>query len=393
MRNSIFIIMKKELTRFFSDRRMALTTILLPGLMIYLLYNFMGNALTNQFSVDDTFKASVSAVNLPASVEALVESSDIEIKKISDDEIDRSKQDIVDDKLNLLLVFPQDFDSSVSEYNPASGDPAPNIEIYYNSTSTESDTAYNMFYALLDSYEDTMINKFDINNTSEKYDLAKEEDMTAMMFASMLPLLLLIFMFSGCIAVAPESIAGEKERGTIATLLITPAKRGDIAVGKILALSVIALLSGISSAAGTILSLPKLMGAASDEMDAGVYKVNDYLMLGVVVLSTVLVLITLISIISAFAKTIKEAQTYVSPLMIVVMLVGVTAMFGDGAKTDLYYYLIPVYNSVQCMVGIFRLQFDAVNILITVLTNLAVTGAGVFVLTKMFNSEKVIFSK
>ena len=78
-------------------------------------------------------------------------------------------------------------------------------------------------------------------------------------------------------------------------------------------------------------------------------------LLGVVILSTVLLLITLISIVSAFAKSVKEAQTYVTPLMIVVILVGVTAMFGSGAKTELCYYLIPVYNSVQCMVGIFRL--------------------------------------
>lgn len=71
-----------------------------------------------------------------------------------------------------------------------------------------------------------------------------------MIFSSMLPMLLMIFLFTGCMSVAPESIAGEKERGTIATLLVTPVKRSHIAIGKIIALSIIALLSGISSTLG-----------------------------------------------------------------------------------------------------------------------------------------------
>ena len=155
----------------------------------------------------------------------------------------------------------------------------------------------------------------------------------------------------------------------------------------------IALLSGISSAAGTILSLPKLMGAAADQLNANVYAVQDYLLLGVVILSTVLLMITLISMISAAAKTIKEAQTAVTPLMIIVMLIGVTAMFGGGAQEGPLYYMIPFYNSVQCMVGIFSFEWNPVCILISVLSNLVYTGIGVFLLTKMFNSERIIFSK
>ena len=110
-------------------------------------------------------------------------------------------------------------------------------------------------------------------------------------------------------------------------------------------------------------------------------------------MSTVLVLVTLISIISAFARTIKEAQTYVTPLMIVVMLVGITAMFGGGAKEDIYYYLIPIYNSVQSMIGIFSFEVVTSNILVTVFSNLVVTGAGITVLAGMFNSEYVMFHK
>ena len=269
--------------------------------------------------------------------------------------------------------------------------PAPQVEVYYNSAAATSGDGYNLVLEILNQYESSLVNKFHVN-WNGIYDLATQEDATGSIFSSMMPMLLLIFLFSGCMAVAPESIAGEKERGTIATLLITPTKRGSIALGKIMALSVISLLSGASSAIGTTLSLPKLMGAASEQLTV-TYGVGDYALLGVVILSTVLLLITLISIVSAFAKSVKEAQTYVTPLMIVVILVGVTAMFGGGAKTELCYYLIPVYNSVQCMVGIFAFSASPVLILTAVAANLAVTGLGVFLLTRMFNSEGIMFSR
>ena len=385
MRSPVLTIFKKELARFFGDRRMALTTILLPGLMIYVLYTFMGNALSSQFSVEDTYRPTAVVENLPDSLSAAL-SQALEIQEEAEPmELVRNQ------KLDLYIRFPAGFDEAVAAYDMASGKAAPQVEVYYNSAAATSGDGYNLVLEILNQYESSLVNKFHVN-WNGIYDLATQEDATGSIFSSMMPMLLLIFLFSGCMAVAPESIAGEKERGTIATLLITPTKRGSISLGKIMALSVISLLSGASSAIGTTLSLPKLMGAASEQLTV-TYGVGDYALLGVVILSTVLLLITLISIVSAFAKSVKEAQTYVTPLMIVVILVGVTAMFGGGAKTELCYYLIPVYNSVQCMVGIFAFSASPVLILTAVAANLAVTGLGVFLLTRMFNSEGIMFSR
>ena len=392
MKSNIFTIMKKELSRFFGDKRMVLSTIVLPGLLIYVMYTFMGSAITNMYVPDDTKKPTVAVINLPDSVRGADSSQfDLQSSEGSEEEL---KDQISNQKLDLLAVFPDNFDESVAAYETVSGTAAPAVSLYYNSASTSSRSSYDQMIALLDGYESSLANKFDVNHDPQtSYDLASAKDSSAMIFSSMLPLLLMIFLFSGCMSVAPESIAGEKERGTIATLLITPVKRSQIAIGKISALAIIALLSGISSAAGTLLSLPKLMGGAMDNMDVNVYTVTDYILLGVIILSTVLFLIAIISVISAFAKTIKEAQTYVTPLMIVVMLIGITAMFGSGAKTDWVYYLIPLYNSVQCMIGIFSFKFQAVNVIAAVVSNLVYTGIAVFVLTRMFNSERVIFSR
>ncbi|MGN0984934.1 MAG: ABC transporter permease [Candidatus Enterenecus sp.] len=390
MKKSGFItIFRKELARFFGDRRMALTTVLLPGLLIFVLYSFMGDAFSKQFSVSDDFVPRVQAVGLPGSIAALGAEAGVEFSPAED--IEAAKALVTDKELHALVVFPEDFDALAAAYSPASGQPAPAVELYYNSADTDSSTAYQIMSALLDSYESALANKFDVNPGGEGYDLATEEDTAGTLFASMLPMLLMMFLFSGCMSVAPESIAGEKERGTIATLLVTPLKRSHLALGKICALSIIALLAGASSTIGTLASLPKLMALGGDITVP--YGPAHYLALTVIILSTVLLIVAAISVVSAFAKSIKEAQTYITPLMIVSTLVGVTAMFGGGPQERLPMYLIPIYNSVQAMVGIFSFQMVPARLILTILSNLAFTGAGVFLLTRMFRSEKIMFQR
>lgn len=387
--STILTIFKKELARFFKDKR-TLIALIMPGILIYVIYSLMGGAMGDAFLPDEDYQPIIFSVNTPDSAQALFDAAQIEILPSEDaeQEIELIKEGVAD----VLIVFPERFDESILTYDPMMNRPAPNVEIYFNSSSTNSSMTYQTVVALLDSFESSMANRFDINNAPDKsFDLASDEDLTGMIFSMLMPMLLVMLLFSGCMAVAPESIAGEKERGTIATLLITPAKRSHIAIGKILALSIMALISGASSTIGLVLSLPKLMGDTV-EIDGSVYAVGDYAMTAAVVLSTVLVLITVISIISAYAKTVKEAGTYVTPLMIVSMLIGVSGMLGE-AVTEPALYIIPIFNSVQSMIGIFSFEANIINVIITVLANLAFTAVGVFVLTRMFNSEKIMFNR
>lgn len=391
MNNSIFTILKKELSRFFGDRRL-MVSILMPGILIYVMYSIMGDAMGDMYSVEEDFIPTAHVVNLPDSVAMIGEAVGMEFEEISTDAFVDWKAQVESQNCHLVAVFPMDFDTSVALYDPANGTPAPHVELYYNSASTDSQATYSTMTEILKAFESSMANKFDVNADDKTYDLATEEDMAGMLFSSLLPMLLMMFLYSGCASVAPESIAGEKERGTIATMLITPTRRSDIAIGKIIALAIIALLSGVSSAVGTILSLPKLMGGVMDEMNTNIYSLKDYLLLSVVILSTVLLLVTVISVLSAYAKTVKEAQTYGTPLMLVVTLTGASNMFGGGASQELLHYCIPLYNSVQCMTGIFSFSTMPMGVAITVAVNSVVTVIGVVILTRMFNSEKIIYS-
>ena len=245
------------------------------------------------------------------------------------------------------------------------------MEIYFNSTDPDSSQARSTFAAMLDSYESSLSNRFDVNAGGAGYDVAEERDVAGMLVVSIVPLLLLILVFSSVMSIAAESVAGEKERGTMATLLATPIKRHDIALGKVLAITVIGLLIAASSAIGIFSGLPGIMQGS---VDINVYGPVEYVLLALVILSTTLVIVALITVVSTLAKSVKEATMFLTPLMIVVMLVGVLGMFGD-AKAEVAYYLVPLYNSVQCMIGIFSFDFQPLNVAVCVIANLAYAGA------------------
>ena len=154
------------------------------------------------------------------------------------------------------------------------------------------------------------------------------------------------------------------------------------------------LLEQLPQRRGMLLGLQRGTAIRRDGGELTVpYGIRHYLSLTVVILSTVLLIVAVISIISAFSKSIKEAQTYITPLMILVTLIGITAMFGNGPQQSLPLYFVPFYNTVQAMTGIFSFQLDAAKLAVTVVSNLIYTGVGVFVLTRMFNSEKVMFQR
>lgn len=392
MKSDLLTIIKKEFARFFGDKRMVFTA-LMPGLLIYALYSFMGDGMSQMYEPDEDYVYEINVVNMPQSLTFLEEVEEIELTKIEEKDTAAVKEAIKEDEADILVVFPENFDLDMLTYDVmTSTTPAPNVEIYYNSANTESSGAYSIMKEVLNGFEQSLANKFDICQGDKDYDLATEEDISAMIISMMMPMLVLMMLFTGCLSVAAESIAGEKERGTIATLLVTPMKRSDLALGKMISLSVFGLLSGLSSFVGIMLSLPNLMGGSGlEEMKFG-YTVSDYVVLLFVIITTTLLIVGMISIISAYAKSVKEASSMASPLMILVSLIGVTNMMSNGMPTELYWYLIPIYNTVQCISGVFSMDYQILPVIITCVANTVYSGILVVVLTKMFDSERIMYT-
>ena len=400
MNNNITTIIKKEFARFFGDKRMVFTTVIMPGLLIYIIYSFVVGGIRDTFESDKDYRPKVYVQQMPQLLQPMFEALEMDITDATTMDIESIKPLIENKDIELLVAFPTDFDSAMANYDISDSTlAAPNVLIYSNVTNMESGKAETVVRSILSSYEETICNKFNINaltdeTANEEFNLATDEDFMGQILSAMLPFMLIIFLYSGCMAVAPESIAGEKERGTIATLLVTPMNRSHLAFGKIISLSFIALISGLSSFLGVILSLPKFMGSAMEGMPTNIYTTSDYLLILGIILSTVLVLISVISIISAYAKTVKEASTLVLPLMLIIMIVGIPSTIGGGnAQTAISWYFIPRYNSIQAMTGVFSFSYSLINVATTIAINIVYAAAFSYVLAKMFNSEKIMFSK
>ena len=399
MKSNTLTIIKKEFARFFGDRQLIFTAVIMPGLLIYLIYSFMGTGIESMIQEGANDNVTVRVENMPQSIAPMFDGTDSLNITVLPTPFTQKDIDLLEDKeLNtVLLRFPADFDTLLVSYDPQSGALAPNIEIYYNSTNNASQRVYAMLESMLTTFEDQMSNRFDINRSDSEeqtFDQATEDNIGAMIWSKILPMLILMMLFSGVMAIAPSAIAGEKERGTIATLLVTPMKRNELALGKIISLSGIALLSGISSFIGIALSLPKMIQGDVDTSALGFhYTTGDYFVLLLTILAAVLIMASAVSLLSALAKDVKNAGTMVMPLMLVVMLCGLLPMFQNGASENLVIYLIPFYNSIEVMTAVFAHELQWTPVIITLAANVVYTGIAVWGLTRMFNSEKVMFSK
>ena len=394
-KNNVFTIMKKELQRLFGDRRLVFSGIILQGLLLYVMYTVMGVVMGNITSVDEDYKYRISVANMPQSISSLITYSGIpvDITDITESDIATEKQRVTDSEADLLILFSPNFDQAVIEYDITSGETSPQIEIWHNAARIESLQADSMMKSMLSEYERGLVKKFDINAVSsyEEYDLNTGMDFASSFMMTMIPMLLIMVIYQGCMAIAPESIAGEKERGTLGTLLATPAKRSHMALAKILSITVFGVLGSIVTFGAMMLTLPNMMMGADDFSFN--YSANDYLMIFMVTVSTVLVFVALLSIMSAYAKSIKEATSLASPFMIVSIFCGMSAMFTGGAMSEVYYYLIPVFNSAQSLTAIFNNDASTINIAVTALTNTVFALICATVLARMFSSEKIIFDK
>lgn len=391
MKSNTWTIIKKEFARFFGDRQLLFTTVIMPGLLIYIIYSLMGSGIQSMVTEGQDERVTLGVENMPASLAPLIMTPDNEVVPMTFGEKEIAM--LADKDVNLVLVrFPEGFDEQVAAYDPQGDGVVPNVEVYYNSTNNAAMREYMKINGVLGNYA----RPFTVNvpqNEGQRFDQASEESIGAMIWGKILPMLIMMMLFSGVMAIAPSSIAGEKERGTIATLLVTPMKRNELALGKVVSLSCIALLSGLSSFVGIALSLPKMV-AMGDGVDLGFhYTTADYFALLLVILASVLIMSSAVSLLSALAKDVKNAGTMVTPFMLVVMLAGLLPMMQSEVPTGVVTYLIPFYNSIEVMTAVFSHELAWMPVVVTLASNVVYTGIAVWGLTRMFNSEKIMFAR
>ena len=402
-RSKILLIIKKELDRFFGDRRMVISALVLPGVLLYLVYAFLAPNFVHLIMGGDT-KSKIYAINVPGTIQTIFEQAGINLIQVDYNEKGHILNGLSQRDGSFLLVFPPDFEEAAARFGTDIREQAPEIRLYYNSLTDGFIQNFATINAILNAYERSITRVFDIN-VSGGGDMADPSEIGRNFFASILPMFLLVFIYNAAIASVTEAITGEKERGTLSTILITPISPIELATGKIYGLSVQSFLCGISAALGILLALPRFVESLQDqiniEQDFSVffqlnainlhqYSFGDIITLIIVVLSCSLFIVTFVAIVSIHAKTAKEAQLILSPMIIIIMLIGLLSTLNNNEQREIFYSFIPIFNSVQCVDAIFHQRHVPIQVFGTVFANIFFTAAGTIILARLFKSEKIM---
>ena len=398
----IIVVAKKELHRFFRDWRMIIITLVFPGAMLFFLYAIV---VPNVFLLLNKAESQTIfyTVNPSETVRTIFYSLGIELTDTLEHEEESIKNNIAEKSNELLIIFPPDFDIQIAEYNIHSNRAAPEISIYYNSLTNGIIEQYGKLVMILNEWETSLVNKFDINKISGG-DLAKDQDKTGFLLSIMLPVFILLFIFYGAMAIVIGTITGEKEKGTLSAVLIVPMSTRELAGGKVFALGFETFLCGISGFLGILFSLPRLVGSLNDALpfmqtagsefivNISYYSINDYLSVLLILLSTAYFIVILVSIVSVFARTVREAQMLLTPVILAVVTISLLgAVYGSDGINDWYYCIIPFYNTIILLNGIFSLHYSFLYVIITVLSNIFFTVVGIELFSRLLKNEKIMF--
>ncbi len=393
----IWTVFRKEVYRVFSDKRLILSIFILPGLSIFLIYTLMGEFLGDMEDDLQSHESIIYEANMPTSVKNQIASTyTVEFHDAKGMEETSLKDNVQEGEYDLVILFEENFESKIANYDTQS---PPDLEIFFNEGEQNSTKAYNEVTDVLNQYQQTIIqNRLENPQDYLVYELetqsiVDEQNVIAQGIAMMMPMLIIIFLFTGAMSIGPDAIAGEKERGTIATLLVRPIKRRSIAFGKVASLSLLSLLSALSSFVGILLSLPKLMQLDDSMPDVSIYTLQDYSAILLVLLTTVIFVVGLVSIISAYAKTIKEASMLIMPVYFLAIIVGMMNSFGANVNQETWVHLIPIYGQINILAGILTFDYTILNLVVTMISSVLYTLGFVVLLNYMFSSEKIMFNR
>lgn len=392
----------KEMARIFRDRKMVFAVFLLPVLIMVVLLSVINNLQGKMQDDIEEHQAVIWIQNEPESFQSFLKESGIScsVRTAEESDADQVKNEILNGKADLYLVFPAEFDRVISGYQE--GDEIPDIHTYYNPSENYSSQAYQTISTgLLESYRQSLlaarvgtqdaVTVFTVNKDNDGVRIQDQEKASGQALGMMLPYFITLLLFAGAMGIGTDMIAGEKERGTMASLLVAPVKRSSIVLGKVFALMTVSGISSLIYVAGMVICMPLMMDSMSGLEDALNLKLDpvQILMLGCLLIAIAFLYAAVVALISVFAKTTKEASTYIMPVYMVVLVIGLLTMFrtGDGNPYD---YYIPFYNSAVALQSILSHELSVFHFAVTLAETLVLGGILTVLIARAFSNEKVM---
>ena len=378
--NSLMCILKKELKEVFRDKK-SLSMMLIIPIFIPLLVFGMSALFESQVNKDvNEYNRIGFSYDLSTEEEALAKKMDIKVISGTEKEL---KEDYENGDIDLYVV------KNKNEY-VLNGDD--------NDTTSYALSLVNSYFS---TYKEMLQrNYFASNNIDSdvlniitvKENISEEENYFANYIINYAFLFLIMAITVSATYPATDTTAGEKERGTLETLLTFPIRSKDIIIGKFLSVSLSSIITGI-------VSLLLMLGSLY--LVNGMFKIYDgvNLMLSPMsILFTVMVIIAYSFLISGLCiaiaskcKTFKEAQSALTPLTFISLFPGMIAFMIDIQSSTLL-SMIPFINYTLIFDGIINGNADILQVILMFVSTIVIIGIVLGIIIKQYKSEKVLFS-
>ena len=380
--NNILITLKKELRSIFRDKKTLATLFIYPVLipMMIVLYG----TIYESVETDDTELNVGFNYKVSDSEKVILDELNINIYNYAN--IDEMKDSYDDNNIDAYISY----DDADKIYT-----------VYSDTSSTGGITANAIILEYLEMYGQTLTNEYLIENginLEEAYNHFSIENVELgnnnYVIVIVLSVCLTYIILSICIAtsnMAVAATANEKENGTLETILTFPIKKTELILGKYFSSVVVGFVAGLISLVFMIVGLfiAKNYYTIFETFDL-VLNLKSILGSLIIVASASVFISGVALMLTAFAKTYKEAQSQIGMLNVVGMIPMFVSILGVEISTS--YYLIPVCNFNQILMDLFTNSLSMVNVLITAGCSIVYIIFVIIYIVKAYNSEKILFS-
>ena len=394
------LLYKKEILDVIRDKKTILTMVVLPVILYPLLFLVIMQVMSmiNTSQQERTYYIAYEAVtdeNRQALNDWIAGDEDKLDYIIKEVESENPAKDLEDEIIDAYLTT--DVTDSQVIY-----------EIHYLSAVTNSSTVCDMLDEEIDAYakkkseENAKEAGLDVKQvlypvTAEFTDASSNESSIGSILGSVIPFLLITSILMGSMYPAIDATAGEKERGTLETLLTLPIGNMELIMSKFLSVATITVVSvfiNILSIGGIAVYLYATVSSLTESAETFHLEsfVPAILISIICVMAFALFMSALVMCICAFAKSFKEANNYITPLTLVVML---TAYIGfiPNVELDAKMALVPVANICLLMKDLLVFKYDFMLILLVLLSNVIYAFIAIWLLGKIYNSESILFGE
>ena len=400
MMRGLKVVFNKEMRRVFREPKMIFSLFILPVILMIGIYGLIGYLGQNMTQDIEDHRSIVYMENMPEEISAMMsdfaaQSEIIPIDGSSD--LEAMKAQVADGSIDLIVIFPENFMETVNSYEEQGE--IPDIQVFYNPSEDYSSEAWTRLNTALDGIvrpsllaqrigDMNMLEVFTVN-ASGGGTVIDEQRAAGQILSMMLPYLITILLFAGTMSLGTDTITGEKERGTMASMLVTPVRRSDIVLGKLLALTFMSMLSAAVYIIALVVAMPQAMGTGDLEFS---FNASQIIMVVILMILLAFFYVALIGLVAVLAKTMKEATTYVSPLYIIVIVAGLFTMLSTSGGHETWEYLVPIYNVALALGEIFTQELTVVHFLLTTGSTLVYSALISGIIVKAFNSERFMFN-